>query len=163
MLAYRAALGIASAPPYLDGEALKAVGEFQGSYLVAFSSHLASRPSRVTESMLRCDLALLHHMRVGNQLAPRQVQAVLSSPSAVVQQAELVETPPPTDPGKVSRPRTRNVGGVHVDDRAVNPNPQGNIEDKRRRAAPRGLLTPQLFRQFVEDNLEVDLDGKGQS
>lgn len=88
-LSYRvASLGIGNVPSFLDKEKLKEVGDRHGSFLIEIGSRLASRPSRVSDTMLICDLAALH------QLATGQVTAIASTVIPMAISPGQVSTPP---------------------------------------------------------------------
>ena len=169
MLAYRSALGVATIPAHLDSERVKAVGEWHGAYLLAFANRLSTRPARVSEATLRCDIAHLHQIRCGlslptaGRMTPNQAQTPSSTTAS--QQAQLSEASEAIDPGRVSRPRTRNVGGVHVDDRAVNNDPLQHPQKtpvQKRLGPPTGVLPPEMFRNVLEQAVEgLNPDGKG--
>ena len=94
-LSYRVAnLGVGNVPSFLDKEKLKAVGDRHGPFLIEVGSRLASRPSRVSSTMLTCDLASLH------QLATGQVTTIMRTATSVAISPGQVGTPPPPPPSE---------------------------------------------------------------
>jgi DNA polymerase III subunit gamma/tau len=144
MLAYRVSLGAARPPSYWSKEQLDAIGKLHQDQLVRFAEVFASRPGNPIPSMLSCDLAMLHHTRVGAWVAPTitpQVATVfappvVNSPSTAqmpLPVSQLVENSntPPIVRGNVSEtiptptPKSTpvkagvNSAGVYIDPRAV--------------------------------------------
>lgn len=144
MVAYRAVLGAGSIPLYLDKTRVKSAGKLHGSFLVAFATHMSSRLARPSEATLRCDLSLLHQIRVGTPVRTPAAAVVVPQP-AVKSQPEKAEAPSGDDPGKVSL-QVRNIGGVHVDERAVNRETRKRLEDQPTPMGLRGMLSPEQFR-----------------
>ena len=69
MLAYKVSIGAAKPPPYWRKGLIEKLGEVHGDYLVAFAKCFSSRPRKPTSAMLSLDLAQLHQMRIGSNLA----------------------------------------------------------------------------------------------
>ena len=181
-LAYRVAnLGIGNVPSFLDKEKLKQVGEHHGGFLVEIGSRLASRPNRVTPTMLVCDLASLH------QLATGQVTAVLQTATPVAvspaQASPIPASPAPAreatePPGEVTpviaqtpeapakaTDESGSVGGhvttdgVYVDPRAQRS--QRNGSSNRSSGAP--TLSPDRFAARLDERLRELADEDGGS
>lgn len=143
MLAYRVSLGVATAPGYLDGVALKQLGETMGSSLLYYADRFASRPSRPTSAMVLCDIARLPH-------------------GSTIQ----ISHPPPPSPvkkpetsGKVDE-KPQTVDGVHVNPRAVNNRAETHVV-KTQPALSRDL-SPREFFRLVKMRVD-EMDGHGQT
>lgn len=61
LLAYQSTLGPVTIPVYLNEDRIRKIGDKFGPRLLTIATQLASHPGRPTESMLLCDLGVLHH------------------------------------------------------------------------------------------------------
>lgn len=105
MLAYRASIGAAPIPSYLDRDRVKEVGTYLGPRLLWYANQLASRPGRPTAAMLLCDIAQLHQGAIVPSVS--LPQTLLPLPTKV-----------PSTSGKVDD-QPRVVDDVYVHPRAV--------------------------------------------
>ena len=143
MLAYRVSLGAARPPSYWSKDQLDAVGKMHQDQLVRFAEVFASRPGNPVPAMLSCDLAMLHHTRVGAWSAPAVTAHAIpvsipmpgNSPPTTQTQVPVSQlvgnsnTPPivrgsvsetiPTTPKSTPVKAGVNSAGVYIDPRAV--------------------------------------------
>lgn len=61
LLAYQSTLGGITLPTYLDADRLRALGQKHGAGLIGMATRMSARPARPTQSMLLCDLGVMHH------------------------------------------------------------------------------------------------------
>lgn len=107
LLAYKASLGAATIPRYLDKSKLESLGTGLGFDLLSFADKFSSRPGRPTSAMLLCDLAQLHR-------GPVVTTVVSQAPTQ-----ERKSAPPEKTPGKMDL-QPQLVDNVFVHPRAVN-------------------------------------------
>jgi len=108
MLAYRAGLGLALIPSYMDRGKVQEIGRKEGSRLLAYASRFSSRPLRPSASMLLCDIAQLHE----DAVAPPRFYSSAPAPTPSPIQAESGTVK--TDGGE-----PKLVDDVYVHPRAV--------------------------------------------
>lgn len=75
MLSFRAGLGAATIPRYLDAESLTKLGTESGDDLLTFAERFSSRPGKPTSAMVLCDIAQLHR-------GPRTQIQIVTPPEA---------------------------------------------------------------------------------
>lgn len=184
ILSYRvASLGVGTVPSFLDKAKLKEVGNRHGSFLIEIGSRLASRPSRVSETMLTCDLVSLH------QLASGQVTTVVPTATPVAISPGQVSTPPPPaeptdepasepsspspqsdpEPSEPVKPEEDSGSvkghvtsdGVYVDPRAQRTRPRNGSTEGTKRSSPG--LSPERFAARLEERLQELADEDGGS
>lgn len=87
MLAYKVKIGAGHVPMFWDADKLGALGDHHAEYLLLISEHLSVRPARPSQAMLLCDLAHLHHGKLGTlpsmSLAPAATQPPTTPVSTV--------------------------------------------------------------------------------
>ena len=140
MLAYKASIGAATIPSYLDSEKIHLVGSLLGGDLLTYADRFSSRPGRPTASMILCDISQLHR-------GP-QIQYSSSPP---IEQKKATDAPKSV--GKVED-KPQLVDNVYVHPRAVKPH---NAETSTKPAPlPQELRAPDFFRwvkqRFTEMN-----------
>lgn len=170
-----ASLEIGNVPSYLDKEKLKQVGARHGAFLIEVGSRLSSRPSRVSATMLLCDLVSLHHLATGQvtqvvrtatpiAVAPGQMPSPVTSEPSPGETAPSPEQSEPSSlpveaaqkplPSSKSVEESGNVeshvtsDGVYLDPRAQRTRRNGSPASR----AP-ATFTPDLFAERLEERL----------
>ena len=128
MISYRGLLGVGTIPRYLKEGQLATIADRHREYLLVVTAHLSDRPAHPTQAMLLCDIAYLHHGKLGSlpmmavstssipvavQTAPPPVPPVLSVSDAPPSTLKIGGSTTQTDPGPVKNPSS--VGKVQTD------------------------------------------------
>ena len=123
MLAYQVGIGSMKPPSYIERSKLESVFGTHGHNLIGFASKFSSRPGRPNESMMMCDLGVLHYgeFQNGTPVQPQRVQQVqqvqrLPTPAPPVQQSSYV---PDSQPKPVVSTNGKKAD-VRVNPKAVN-------------------------------------------
>ena len=129
MVAFKTKHGAGHVPAFWDAALVKEVTDSLGDYLIVITGHLSSRPGRPTHPMLACDLAHLHHGKLGTM--PVMGTAQINAPVAMMS-APLVNTAPPPspvggDPKGPSQTSTRSAPAVDPDSVETSP-PVGKVQ-----------------------------------
>jgi len=110
MLAFKVAVGAGKVPTFWDTEVLKSLGAMHADYLLVIADHLSSRPARPSQAMLLCDLAHLHHGKLGTLPSMSVMPAATSVPAtpappaaqvAVAAAPSAAPTATPTNPASL--------------------------------------------------------------
>lgn len=165
MLAYQVGAGFSKPPAHMNPERLVSLTKKHGPALLGFASRFASRPGYPSDSMLLCDLGVLHHT---GGAAPSDAIVVLAAPS--VSHPSVVSMPTGTmeatpQPGPIVAKAVPSEGKMRLEAIPVEVKPlPGAVNDGRIRGGngpslPQGPKGELSIGEFVRV-LGVSLKGE---
>jgi len=153
LMTFRLSLGITKLDQFWDRDAVKALADQHGQFLITIARTFAEQPGRPTGAMLQCDLAQLHYGPGSMPARPLSVPApAASAPPPTpppTPESETVPTPEPEPTPASASPTTQSRSTT----KSVKPTPDLGTVDETPRLLNGGVYTDiRLIRKRQRNN-----------